>query len=145
MAVMLGGRLVHVSIEPPDDEGPLRTGESIVQWPRMAASQIDLAEIKVSLAGPIVEMIYSGEVEPIEVVAEFAGDWLRAVTLASQRKSTPQAALGLIRQAESSVQQFFEREHPWAAVSAVADELLAHETLEHEVVEEIVAFWLRRD
>ena len=34
-------------------------------------------------------------------------------------------------------------ERVWAAIAALADELLAHELLEEECVEDILAFWLR--
>ena len=51
MAVSYGGRIIHVSIDPPDDDGLNRFGESIVQWPRAAARDIEIAELKVSRAG----------------------------------------------------------------------------------------------
>ena len=49
MAVTNGGRIVHVSIDPPDDDGLNRFGESIVQWPAAAAKDIEIAELKVCL------------------------------------------------------------------------------------------------
>ena len=34
-------------------------------------------------------------------------------------------------------------ERVWAAIAALADELLAHEVLEEESVEDILGFWFR--
>ncbi len=142
MAVVLGGRIVHVSIEPPDDDEWKRSGESIVQWPVAAAGTIDEAEIKVSLAGPVTEMIYVSEFQAIASVPEFAADWHRASLGAARLKPTMAQRIRLLVQAENWLRSFFEQDHHWAAIGAVADELLAHETIEHERLAEIVSFWI---
>ena len=86
MALSYGGRIVHVSIDPPDDDGLKRFGESIVQWPAAAAKDIEIAELKVSLAGPIAELAYDGARESIAECPEFAADWQQAVLSASRLK-----------------------------------------------------------
>jgi hypothetical protein len=144
MAVVLGGRIVHVSIEPPDDDGLNRSGESIVHWPAAHSQAIDEAEIKVSLAGPVTEMIYCNEVQVIASVPEFAADWQRASANAIRLKPALAQRVELLSQAEVWLRSFFEQDHHWAAVAAVADELLAHETVEHESLAEIVSFWIGR-
>ena len=145
MAVVLGGRIIHVSIEPPDDDELKRSGESIVQWPAAPAREIEEAELKVSLAGPVTEMIYRSEVQVIASVPEFAADWHRALTGAARLKPKLAEQMNLISRAEIWLRHFFEQDHHWAAVGAVADELLAHETVEHECLNEIVSFWIQRD
>jgi len=45
---------------------------------------------------------------------------------------------------EQQVWNFFEDENVWAATCAIADLLLAHETIEHDQVAETWAFWQRR-
>ena len=142
MGVALGGRIVHASIEPPDDDGPLRYGESILQWPAADSNGLAMAEIKVSLAGPVAEMIYSGNSVKIACVPEFANDWHRAFESAALLRSPLTAQIRLLSQIEDSVRTFLEKDHHWAAVAAAADELLAHETIEHECLDEIVAFWI---
>ena len=143
MAVSYGGRIIHVSIDPPDDEGLKRFGESIVQWPKAAAGDIEIAELKVSLAGPIAELIYDGARELIANCAEFAADWHQAVLSASRLK--PERSRDkFLAEMERQVWQFFEDENVWAATCAVADQLLAHETIEHDQVADAWAFWERR-
>ena len=143
MAVTNGGRIVHVSIDPPDDDGLKRFGESIVQWPAAAAKDIEIAELKVSLAGPIAELAYDGARESIAECPEFAADWQQAVLSASRLK-TEQRREKFLAEMERQVWAFFEDENVWAATCAVADLLLAHETIEHDQVAETWAFWQRR-
>lgn len=141
MAVVRGGRIVHVSIEPENDLGPLRFGESIVQWPPSPRSQIELSEIHVSLAGPVAEMIYAGDQQPVAEVPEFADDWQRCVDNVRALTSDLESQWRMLTRAQEWLHHFFDQEHCWAAVSAIADELLTHETIEHDCVSEIVRFW----
>lgn len=142
MAAALGGRIIHVSIEPPEDDGLKRFGESIVSWPPSTDSVIYEVELKVSLAGPVAELLYRSEQMPIESVPEFAADWQRAVESAVQLKTTRQEQRQLISKAEFWVQDFLNQTCNWAAVGAVADELLAHYTLENEQLQEAISFWI---
>ena len=143
MAVSYGGRIIHVSIDPPDDDGLKRFGESIVQWPRAAAKDIEIAELKVSLAGPVAELTYDHARESIANCGEFAADWQQAVLSASRLK--PERSRGkFLEEMERQVWGFFADENVWAATCAVADLLLAHETIEHDQVADVWAFWERR-
>ena len=143
MAVSYGGRIIHVSIDPPDDDGLKRFGESIVQWPKAATRDIEIAELKVSLAGPIAELTYDNARESIADCGEFAADWQQAVLSASRLKPERSRAK-FLAEMERQVWSFFEDENVWAATCAVADELLAHETIEHDQVADVWAFWERR-
>ena len=143
MAVSYGGRVIHVSIDPPDDDGLKRFGESIVQWPPAAVKDVEIAELKVSLAGPIAELIYDGSRAAIAECGEFAADWQQAVVAASRLK--PERGRDkFLAKMERQVWSFFEDQNVWAATCAVADQLLAHETIEHEQVADAWAFWQQR-
>ena len=72
MAVMCGGTIERVTIEPPDDDGPVRYGDTVTRWARMSGRQLAEAEIQVSLAGPVAEMIYSGERMELDAVEELS-------------------------------------------------------------------------
>ena len=143
MAVSYGGRIIHVSIDPPDDDGLKRFGESIVQWPKALARDIEIAELKVSLAGPVAELTYDGARESIANCGEFAADWQQAVLSASRLKPERSRA-NFLAEMERQVWGFFEDDNVWAATCAIADELLAHETIEHDQVADVWAFWERR-
>ena len=143
MAVSYGGRIIHVSIDPPEDDGLKRFGESIVQWPKAVARDIEIAELKVSLAGPVAELTYDNARESIANCGEFAADWQQAVLSASRLKPERSRAK-FLAEMERQVWNFFEDENVWAATCAVADELLAHETIEHDQVADVWAFWERR-
>ena len=142
MAVALGGRIIRVSIEPPEDDGLKRFGESIVSWPPATDAAIYEVELKVSLAGPIAELLYRSEQMPIGSIPEFAADWQRAAESAVFLKPTRREQIQLLSKAELWVLEFFNRTRNWAAVGAVADELLANYTLESEQLEETIAFWI---
>ncbi len=72
MGLVCGARILRLSIEPNNEHGPKRFGESIVQWPRGATSMSYVFETRVSLAGPVAEMTYTGNWQPIDEVDEFA-------------------------------------------------------------------------
>jgi len=143
MAVSYGARIIHVSVDPPDDDGLKRFGESIVQWPAAAAKDIEIAELKVSLAGPVAELTYDRARESIAECPEFAADWRQAVLSVSRLKPASGRAK-FMEQMEQQVWDFFEDKSVWAATCAVADLLLAHETIEHDQVAEAWAFWQQR-
>jgi hypothetical protein len=144
MAVLLGGRIERVTLEPPFDDGPRRYGDTITVWSGKTRSELALAEIQVSLAGPIAEMLYTGDRVSIQAEPEWAADWQRATASVKMVRNSPAAAETLIRQTVTAIFQLFENTNHWAAISAIADDLLAFETLEHEQVAETVAFWQRR-
>ncbi len=142
MAFLCGGLIERVSLEPPNDDGPKRYGETLTRWQGKSDLDAAISEIKVSLAGPISEMIYSGDHQRISSVPEWAVDWQHALsrTLSVFGAEKTPAQLALI---QKELVDFFERDQIWAAVAGVADELLAHETIEHEMVQEVVQQWIR--
>lgn len=142
ISVLTGGQVDEVSISPPDDDGPNRYGHTITRWPAMTREQLIAAEICVSLAGPVAEMLYVDEKRPICDVPEWAADWFRASQIAEHELATLSLAERLLNDCQNRIEQLFGQRNAWAAVGAVADELLAHETLGSEQVDEVVSFWL---
>ena len=110
---------------------------------KAVARDIEIAELKVSLAGPVAELTYDNARESIANCGEFAADWQQAVLSASRLKPERSRAK-FLAEMERQVWNFFEDENVWAATCAVADELLAHETIEHDQVADVWAFWERR-
>ena len=80
MAVLLGGKVQQVTIDPDDDDGPARQGDTQVVWRRSGVNDKEFAKmaVQVSLAGPVAEMIYSGDPFHPGLVAEWAADWQEA-------------------------------------------------------------------
>lgn len=149
MAIVLGGCVEHITIEPHLDDGPSRYGETITSWPwtergAVPPKQRISAEIAVSLAGPVAEMIYLNERSEIEAVEEWSFDCRMANQLASQVTASPVSKVKLLRESESMVRERLNEPETWSAVAALSDELLAHETLEHDQIQEVTLFWLRR-
>lgn len=143
MALLLGGRVQQVTIEPNDDDGPRRYGDTQVRW-RRSDSEKEFAKkaVQVSLAGPAAEMIYSGDPFHPALVPEWAGDWRDAWEAAALLHVDERKRLEYLEQVSIQVYHRLKHDDMWAALAALADHLLAHETLEREQIEEIVEEWL---
>jgi ATP-dependent Zn protease len=144
MAHLLGGRVQLVTIAPDNDDGPARDGDTQVLWRRasMGEKQFAMNSVHVSLAGPAAEMIYSGEPYHPGMVAEWSADWQEAWTSALILHADERKRLAYLEQVAVKCYRQLKEDDLWAALAALADHLLAHETLEREQVEEIVAAWL---
>lgn len=144
MAVLLGGKVKQVTIEPDDDDGPDRQGDTQVIWRRARLSEKEFAQIavQVSLAGPVAEMIYSGDPYHPGLVAEWAADWREAWQAAIPLHPGERQRLEYLEQVSIRLYHRLKADELWAALACLADNLLAHDTLEAEQVEEIVAEWL---
>ena len=144
MAVLLGGKVKQVTIEPDNDDGPDRQGDTQVVWRRAGTSDKEFAKIavQVSLAGPVAEMIYSGDPYHPGLVAEWAADWREAWDVAVPLYADERQRLEYLENVSIQLYHRLKEDELWAALAALADNLLAHETLEGEQVEEIVGNWL---
>lgn len=147
VAILLGGRVERVTLEPDYDDGPRREGDVQVAW-HDAMSERELArrDILVSLAGPICESILRGEDSPeeptpIESVPEWRADLMAAAQAASLWETHPVRHRAAIRAAETELRTLLSQDGHWAVVAAIADELTAHETLEWEQLTEIYRVW----
>ena len=144
MAFLLGGEVRLVTIEPDNDDGPDRQGDTQVLWRRSGIADKEFAKkaVQVSLAGPVAEMIYSGDPYHPGLVAEWSADWLEAWEAASLLHPGKQQRLEYLEQVSIRLYHRLKQDDMWAALAALADNLLAHETLEREQVEEIVGQWI---
>ncbi|TWT76951.1 hypothetical protein Pla123a_23760 [Posidoniimonas polymericola] len=163
VAYALGAAVEQVRLggfDDPDDL-PHRFGDVRVNWgrvdPRIAGTrgagtrgagkgadwQLQ-RELLTVLAGPVAEMIYRGEPAHPALHGPSQGDWAQAWELCRVAVPHPELRTRLLETLTTSLRQAIEREAWWAAVAAVADELLAHETLDQEQTEEILGFWIGR-
>ena len=144
MAIFVGARVRSVTIEPDWDDGPARHADIQVEWPLEQFSDREFHEksVQVALAGPVAEMIYSGEPYHPGFVAEWAADWKAAWEAATALIPDRHKRLVYLEKITAHLYQLLDREHHWAALAAIVDNLLAHETLEGEVVQDIMTQWL---
>lgn len=144
MAMILGGEVQLVTIEPDRDDGPERQGDTQVLWRRSRDGDKEFAKkaVQVSLAGPVAEMIYTGEPYHPGHVAEWAADWNEAWTAAVVLHADERRRLAFLEEVSVQLYHRLKDDQLWSPLAALADNLLAHETLENEQVEEIVREWL---
>ena len=144
IALHVGAQVRSVTIEPDHDDGPARHADIQIQWPCDQLTDRELRErlVLVALAGPVAEMIHSGEPCHPGMVAEWADDWRSAWDAAQPLVPDERQRLAFLEQAVVQLHRVMERDEHWAALAAIVDNLLAFETLEGEDVEEIFQQWL---
>lgn len=143
MAEAVGARVRSVTIEPePDDEQP-RHGETEVAWKRSRWTEREYHEkaIQVALGGPVVEMLYTGDPYHPEFVTAWAADWQTAVELAMPLFPDLAKRIEYLEQVTRRLYHWLNTEPQWSAVAALADELLAQETLDGPAVREVLSAW----
>jgi len=144
MAVLVGARVRRITIEPEDDDGPRRFGDAQIEWRLSQFTPKDRQEkfVLVALAGPVAEMLYSGEPFHPGHVTEWADDWRAAWEAATPLFRDEKKRLRYLEEATRQIYKLLDAENHWAALAAIADNLLAHETLDGEQIEEVVRGWL---
>lgn len=144
MTIHVGARVRSVTIDPDWDDGPKRYADIQVEWPIDRFTERELCEksVFVALSGPVAEMIHSGDPYHPGTVAEWAFDWRVAWESASELFPDQQKRLIYLEQCTVELYRLLDREDYWAALAAIVDNLLAHETLEGEEVDDIVSQWL---
>lgn len=143
MAALLGGHVRQMTIDPDNDDGPLRTGDTQVVWRRgLSEKEFALKAVQVSLAGPVAEMLYSGDPYHPGMVAEWSGDWRDAWEQASQFHPEARARMDFLEQISIQLYHQLNGDDLWPALAALADNLLAHETLDREQITEVLSGWL---
>jgi len=140
MAVLLGGTVEVATIVPDSDDLPKRHGDVRVRW---RSSPHWKTQVLVALAGPAAEMVFSQEPLHPGIVKEWSADWKIAWNLSQSVASDERTRILMIEQLSSELYQVFRQDEVWNAVAAVADELLAHETIYEEQIDETIRFWIR--
>ena len=145
-AAYLGARVHSISIEPDRNDLPDREGEATYSFRRGQYTQQQVAQniMFVALAGPVAEMIYRQEPLHPAFVPEWAYDWQQAMDAAAAIQPDERKRLTVLEMLVRKMHELFRRDQHWAAIAAVADNLLAHETLDEDQLAEIFADWLRR-
>ncbi len=144
IALRLGGQVTLVTINPDDDDGPPRSGDTQVLWRPSGISEKEFAQItvQVSLAGPVAEMIYAGEPYHPGTVPEWAADWKEAWEAAAVLKPNERQRMEHLEQVSIRLYHLLKSDAVWGILASLADNLLAHETLESEQIEDILGEWL---
>ena len=145
MAMLLGGDVRRITIEPDSDDLPDREGDTMVAWRRSQYSEREFAAtaVQVSLAGPVAEMLYTGDPFHPGLVTEWAADWQEAWQAAGRLHLHQRERLEYLEQTSIRLYHLLDRDDLWAALAALADNLLAFETLDRTQIEEIVGDWLQ--
>jgi hypothetical protein len=138
MAVLCGALVERATIAPEVDGFH---GMVEIAWPRRASIADQLA---VTLAGPVAEMIYSGEPFHPGLVPEWAHDWKLAWRLCRPNTPNNHACLKLLERSVAKIYQQFSTDSWWAATAAVSDLLAAHDEIEHEDIAYEVHYWVKR-
>ncbi|MDG2383137.1 MAG: hypothetical protein P8N76_15825 [Pirellulaceae bacterium] len=144
LATYVGAQVHSVTIAPDWDDGPERFGDTQIGWhrDRFSSSEIRQNSIRVALAGPVAEMLYRGEPLHPGFVPEWSNDWVVAWEAAAAILGDEQRRLTHLEGVVVELYRFLDQTLHWAALAAIADNLLAHDTLESEQVREILSSWL---
>lgn len=145
LAFYVGARVRSVTIEPDRDDGPERYADIRVEWPpdRFAGRVLFEKQVLVALAGPVAEMHYSGDPYHPGFVAEWAADWRLAWQAAAHVVAAERDRLAYLESVTRELHRMFDNSDHWARIAAIADNLLAHETLEADDLEELLGPWMR--
>ena len=104
-----------------------------------------LAErFKTALAGPVAEQIYDGNAPEIRITVESSSDWVYASTYAERFIRERAKRTAYLFAIAEEIRDLYRNDDVWAAVASTADELLAHEQLEGEELQDTIEFWLGR-
>lgn len=143
-AVILGARVCSATIAPDRDEGAARFGDTQLEWDHAEfdATALQQRLVLVALAGPAAEMIYTGEPYHPGFVAEWALDWQMAWDAGAPLMRDERKRLALLEESTRQMYSRLKHEPNWLVVATIADNLLAHEWLDGEVVHDLVAEWI---
>ena len=146
IAYALGGTVQGMQLGGEADEWlPARFGDCRIQWGRVDPD-LDWQrkrEILTILAGPVVEMVYRDEPFHPAFFAPWKHDWEQAWRTATPMWTDEKQRMAALETIIVELRRQVQMERVWAAIAALADELLAHEVLEEESVEDILGFWFR--
>ena len=144
---VLGGKIESVGLyAEAEDWLPERFGDCLVNWGPVdpACSWQVQREVLTILAGPVAEMVYRGEQLHPATFEPWQHDWMSAVASLTAVIRKPHDRLAFLNRATRWLASQLEDEYAWAAIAAVADELLAHEYLDAEQIAETIGFWVHR-
>ena len=142
---VLGGRIESICLGGESgDDLPRRFGDCRVNWgPVDARADWQLQrEILTLLAGPTAEMIYRGEKLHPAVFGPWTEDWRLAFERGERIDVDPRRRTRALEFLIVALHDWMKSDECWAAIAAVADQLLAHEFLEEDALADTLAFWI---
>lgn len=144
VAMQLGAAVLSMSIDPDDDDGPRRYGEIEIGWPSDEFDDLQIRQrsVIVALAGPVAEMIHTGEPFHPGLVAEWKEDWRTAWTSAAIIAKDERKRLRFLEDVVARLHKRLSTARHWHAIAALVDQLVAHETLDEEQISDAVCDWL---
>lgn len=141
VGVLLGAKVRYATLEC-EQAGHL--GEVEMHWPTRFAAARSTDPIRAILAGPVAEAVYRNLAWELVARGPGSQDLRQALAIAAEYGWSNAKTLAWLRTEGDRMQSFLDRDDIWAAVSAVADLLLAHDTLEHDEISDEVQAWVRR-
>lgn len=145
VAFALGATIESVQLGGEVDEWlPERFGECRIRWGRVVPDSDwqRQREISAILAGPVAELIYRGETPDSAGLQSWQHDWQMAWNIGKEIAQDPHNRTFILQQTVAWLKNRLSADQSWAAVAAVADEILAHEYVEGEKLEEVLSFWI---
>ena len=146
VAAWLGAEVISVTLEPDQDDGPVRDGDAAIRWHHRGLSKRELCqrELMAVLAGPVAEMIHSGERCGVDALPQWAADWQLAYSLAGMLVGSELRVRSLIQAVTDKLERVVGSDPFWQVIAEVADLLEALETIEGDQVHESLQRWLGR-
>ena len=141
----LGGRIDRIQLgEEMDDNLPQAFGACLINWGPVNGNydwQMQ-RELMTILAGPVAEMIYIGEKLHPAFHGPWQMDWQQAWQCCQNEIADEAMRTAFLELLIQHLHQRMSDNSCWAAIAAVSDELLAHEYLEQEQLQETLDFWI---
>ncbi len=144
VAAWLGAEVLSVTLEPDWDDGPRRDGDAAIRWHHRGLTPRELCqrELMAVLAGPVAEMIHSGERCPLHSLPQWAGDWQLAQEFASSLVRGERQVHALIEITTEKLYRLISSDAFWQVIAEVADLLEAYETIEGDQVHDSLSRWI---
>ena len=142
----LGGTVQGMQLGGEEDDWlPARFGDCRIHWGRVDPN-VDWQrkrEILTVLAGPVAEMVYREESYHPAVFGPWKHDWELAWCTATPMWGDERQRMRGLESIIVELKRRIQLEQIWAGGAARADELVAHEMLEEERIEDVLSFWCR--
>lgn len=134
IAHLLGGRVLHVTLEPEDEE---QDGEVAVAWPRGGES-LESRSGRVALAGAVAELVFLGDDPDLDpaTLSAWRGDWNEACRCAAILERDPERRKALLLSWIGEVHALLDAPGREDSLARVADALHAHGTLDDVLFED---------
>ncbi|MEI8212127.1 MAG: hypothetical protein WCI02_08255 [Planctomycetota bacterium] len=137
LGVCLGATVRYATIH---TESERLLGEVEIHW---IGPQLPKYVVMAMMAGPVAESIFRDE--PMSAILNGPGgqDWRQAWQQMRSWGWEEAKCIDRMRKILTELKRALQHPPVWSAVAAVADLLLAHETLEHEEIAYEVSQWMK--